>query len=178
MFLTAVSAVSTGENVDFNRDVRPVLSDRCYACHGPDATSLKGELRLDLRDRATVPAASGATAIVPGRPDQSELVRRLGGRNSLRYFAPPALVTSIALSVLLLVLQLTGVVSGLASRVLTVVHAGPALYALVLISGYARPNHSIKESLILATGLAVGSYFAFVYALNLQFPVWPAFLTA
>ena len=53
-----------------------------------------------------------------------------------------------------------------------------ALYALVLISGYARPNHSIKESLILATGLAVGSYFAFVYALNLQFPVWPAFLTA
>ncbi len=53
-----------------------------------------------------------------------------------------------------------------------------AIYALVLIGGYARPNSSIKESLILATILAVGSYFAFVYALNLQFPVWPAFLTA
>lgn len=53
-----------------------------------------------------------------------------------------------------------------------------AIYALVLIAGYARPNCSFKESLILATVLAVGSYGAFVYALNLQFPVWPAFLTA
>lgn len=53
-----------------------------------------------------------------------------------------------------------------------------AIYALVLIAGFARPNCSLKESVILATILAVGSYFAFVYALNLQFPVWPAFLTA
>lgn len=53
-----------------------------------------------------------------------------------------------------------------------------AIYALVLIAGYARPNCSLKESVILATILAVGSYGAFVYALNLQFPVWPAFLTA
>jgi hypothetical protein len=52
-----------------------------------------------------------------------------------------------------------------------------AIYALVLIAGYARPNCSLKESVILATILAVGSYGAFVYALNLQFPVWPAFLT-
>lgn len=53
-----------------------------------------------------------------------------------------------------------------------------AIYALVIIAGYARPNSSLKESVILATILAVGSYGAFVYALNLQFPVWPAFLTA
>lgn len=53
-----------------------------------------------------------------------------------------------------------------------------AIYALTLIAGYARPNSSLKESVVLATILAVGSYFAFVYALNLQFPVWPAFLTA
>jgi Tripartite tricarboxylate transporter TctB family len=53
-----------------------------------------------------------------------------------------------------------------------------ATYALVLIAGYARPNCSLKESVILATILAVGSYGAFVYALKLQFPVWPAFLTA
>jgi len=74
--LTAAPAMAAGL-VDFNREVRPVLSDRCYACHGPDATSLKGGLRLDLREQATAPAKSGATAIVPGRPDQSELVRRL-----------------------------------------------------------------------------------------------------
>ncbi|MES2842786.1 MAG: tripartite tricarboxylate transporter TctB family protein [Pseudomonadota bacterium] len=53
-----------------------------------------------------------------------------------------------------------------------------AIYGLVIISGFARPNSSIKESLMLATLLAVGSYGAFVYMLNLQFPVWPAFLTA
>jgi hypothetical protein len=53
-----------------------------------------------------------------------------------------------------------------------------AIYALVIIAGYARLNCSFKESVILATILAIGSYGAFVYALNLQFPVWPAFLTA
>ena len=53
-----------------------------------------------------------------------------------------------------------------------------AIYGLVIIAGYARPKCDIKESLILATLLAVGSYGAFVYMLNLQFPVWPAFLTA
>lgn len=51
-----------------------------------------------------------------------------------------------------------------------------ALYALVIIAGYARPGHKIKESVVLATILAVGSYGAFVYALNLQFPVLPWFL--
>jgi hypothetical protein len=51
-----------------------------------------------------------------------------------------------------------------------------AIYALVIIAGMARPKHSLKESLILATILAVGSYVGFVYLLNLQFPVWPAFL--
>jgi len=53
-----------------------------------------------------------------------------------------------------------------------------ALYALVIIAGFAQPGTSIKQSLVLATILAVGSYGAFVYMLNLQFPVWPAFLTA
>lgn len=53
-----------------------------------------------------------------------------------------------------------------------------AIYGLVIISGFARPNSSVKESLMLATLLAIGSYGAFVYMLNLQFPVWPAFLTA
>lgn len=51
-----------------------------------------------------------------------------------------------------------------------------AIYGLVIIAGYARPGHSLKESIVLATFLAVGSYGAFVYALNLQFPVLPWFL--
>jgi hypothetical protein len=51
-----------------------------------------------------------------------------------------------------------------------------AIYALVIIAGMARPKHSLKESIILATILAVASYVGFVYMLNLQFPVWPAFV--
>ncbi|OSZ68046.1 tripartite tricarboxylate transporter TctB family protein [Hydrogenophaga sp. IBVHS2] len=53
-----------------------------------------------------------------------------------------------------------------------------ALYVLVVVAGFAQPGSKIKHSLVLATVLAVGSYGAFVYMLNLQFPVWPAFLTA
>lgn len=52
-----------------------------------------------------------------------------------------------------------------------------AIYALVIIAGYARSGHRLKESLVLATVLAAGSYGAFVYALNLQFPVLPWFLS-
>ena len=52
-----------------------------------------------------------------------------------------------------------------------------AIFGLVIISSYARPNASLKEALILSTILSIGSYVGFVYLLNLQFPVWPAFLT-
>lgn len=64
---------------------------------------------------------------------RGELVRRLGGRNSLRYFAPPALLLSSALSLVLLVLELTGVVSGLAAWLLSVVYLGPVLYGVLLL---------------------------------------------
>lgn len=51
-----------------------------------------------------------------------------------------------------------------------------AIYGLVLIASYGRVGASFKESLVLATVLAVGSYAVFVWALNLQFPVWPSFI--
>ena len=63
--------------VDFNRDVRPILSDTCFACHGPDEAKRKSGLRLDNKDDAFKPAKSGETAIVPGKPDASELVKRV-----------------------------------------------------------------------------------------------------
>src|SRR5262249_2861912 len=59
--------------VDFNRAVRPVLSDACFACHGPDAKKRKGGLRLDVRDKTH----EKGKLLVPGNPDQSELIRRL-----------------------------------------------------------------------------------------------------
>ena len=64
---------------------------------------------------------------------RGELVRRLGGRNSLRYFAPPALVLASALSLVLIALELTGVVSGVAAWLLSVVYLGPVLYAVLLL---------------------------------------------
>src|SRR5690606_2788383 len=75
--------------VDFAREVRPILSDRCFACHGPDAAKREAGLRLDVRDVAVRALASGRTAIVPGKPDQSELLRRLTAHD-LDERMPPA----------------------------------------------------------------------------------------
>ena len=75
--LALASSVSASPKADFNRDIRPLLSDNCFACHGPDAKKVKGGLRLDLREVATKPLKSDKTAIVPGKPAESELVRRI-----------------------------------------------------------------------------------------------------
>lgn len=72
------------EKLRFNRDVRPILSEHCYACHGPDKNQRKADLRLD--DRA---AAVESKAFVPGKPDESALVQRIHSEDAdLRM--PPA----------------------------------------------------------------------------------------
>ena len=63
--------------ISFERDIQPILSENCYHCHGPDGEARKAKLRLDRRDSALAPAQSGATAIVPSKPDDSELVARI-----------------------------------------------------------------------------------------------------
>ena len=63
--------------IEFNRDIRPILSDNCYACHGPDSGKRKAGLRFDLKDGAVAKLKSGNVAIVPGHPEQSALVERI-----------------------------------------------------------------------------------------------------
>ncbi len=64
---------SRAGEVDFARDVRPILSDKCYACHGPDQTSRKSKLRLDTRAGTFQGGRSGFPAVVPGEREESEL---------------------------------------------------------------------------------------------------------
>ena len=63
--------------VDFNRDIQPILSNKCYPCHGPDDGKREAGLRLDDAKIATGKLESGAVAIVPHKPDASELIRRV-----------------------------------------------------------------------------------------------------
>jgi hypothetical protein len=73
----AAAPARAADRVDFSRDVRPLLSHACFKCHGPDERANRAGLRLDVRDAATASADSGKVAIVPGKPEQSELVRRI-----------------------------------------------------------------------------------------------------
>lgn len=72
------------EKLEYNRDIRPLLSDHCFKCHGPDSAARKADLRLDVRD-----AAIAANAIVPGKPDESELIRRLFTADPDEVMPPP-----------------------------------------------------------------------------------------
>jgi hypothetical protein len=65
------------DEIDFNRDIRPILSDRCFKCHGPDVATREGKLGLDTRTDATRELPNGNHAVVPGKPQASELVYRV-----------------------------------------------------------------------------------------------------
>jgi mono/diheme cytochrome c family protein len=72
----AASPVSAGR-VDFDRDIRPILADKCFACHGPDAVNNRSPLRFDSEAHAMADLGDGRHAIVRSHPEQSELVRRV-----------------------------------------------------------------------------------------------------
>ena len=70
------------KTIDFARQIRPILSDNCFACHGPDDKARKGKLRLDLREDLLKPAKSGKMPVVPGKVEESELLRRIHSTDS------------------------------------------------------------------------------------------------
>lgn len=85
----AGTAVVAGETVDFNFEVRPLLSDRCFFCHGPDEKARKAKLRLDQREDVFAPRKGGTHVVVPGNPDASELVKRLFSKDPEEVMPPP-----------------------------------------------------------------------------------------
>src|SRR5215510_4638429 len=73
----AVQNSAPARQIDFNRDIRPILTDKCWGCHGLDATAKKIRLRLDSETAATADLGRGRRAIVPGNVEQSQLARRI-----------------------------------------------------------------------------------------------------
>lgn len=71
------------DRVSYNFHIRPILSDKCFACHGPDKNKLQAGLRLDLAESAyaPLPETPGAFAIVPGKPEASELMKRITSKD-------------------------------------------------------------------------------------------------
>ena len=75
--------------VDFKTEIRPILSNRCFACHGPDEAHVESGLRLHEFSLATAPAESGAKAIVPKNLSESELIRRIASNDESERMPPP-----------------------------------------------------------------------------------------
>src|SRR3954464_7333137 len=67
---------ATAATVDYARDVRPILSDKCYHCHGPDEKARKAKLRLDTKE-GVFRVKDGKAVVVPGKSVESELIRRI-----------------------------------------------------------------------------------------------------
>ena len=78
------------DTVDFNFHVKPILSDRCFACHGPDANTRKAELRLDIEESAFAELSNGNHAFVSGNPNSSQSVLRILSEDPEITMPPPA----------------------------------------------------------------------------------------
>ncbi len=90
LLLGLVPSGGHGAEIDFSRQVRPILAQYCFKCHGPDDLQRQAGLRLDQREAAVAPAESGARAIVPGQAATSELLRRIDSPDEDQVMPPPA----------------------------------------------------------------------------------------
>jgi hypothetical protein len=81
--------LSAASSVSFTRDVRPILSDRCFSCHGPEAATRKAGLRFDIEDGPKKPRGTRAPVIVPGNVAASEILKRVAPEVPGRRMPPP-----------------------------------------------------------------------------------------
>lgn len=89
LLVVAMSPSLLAEELSFNRDIRPILSENCFQCHGQDPQHREADLRLDVREEA-IKDLGGYRAIVPGKPESSELVARLIAHDPDKKMPPPA----------------------------------------------------------------------------------------
>jgi Protein of unknown function (DUF1553)/Protein of unknown function (DUF1549)/Concanavalin A-like lectin/glucanases superfamily/Planctomycete cytochrome C len=89
-------AASVPDRVDFNHHIRPLLSDRCFFCHGPDEKGRKGKLRLDTPEGAFKALDGGISVIKPGDPAKSEIIRRITSTDPDEMMPPPKSHLSLA----------------------------------------------------------------------------------
>ncbi len=91
LFLIAIALplAASAAGVDFAREIRPLLSEHCFACHGPDSGKRKAGLRLDEKESAFGKMESGEIAIVPGDLEKSELLRRIASTDKDEVMPPP-----------------------------------------------------------------------------------------
>lgn len=83
-FLASCSVFAADKRVEFNRDIRPILAAKCYACHGPDEDKREADLRLDVRAEAV------KSAIKPGQPEASEVWKRITHTDPDDVMPPPS----------------------------------------------------------------------------------------
>src|SRR5205823_222600 len=82
-------ASAANPTVKFNRDIRPIMSDTCFRCHGPDQRARMAGMRLDIRDEALKPTKSGVIPLVPGDPEKSAIVQRIFSPTPAKLMPPP-----------------------------------------------------------------------------------------
>lgn len=90
LILVLLPLTAAAQSVEFNRDIRPILSDKCYTCHGPSSVNRQANLRFDIESGAKIDLPHGRHVIAPGHADQSELYRRISSDNKAVRMPPAA----------------------------------------------------------------------------------------
>ncbi len=86
--LLVAPAAAADKRIDFNQDIRPILSDHCFQCHGPDAAKRKADLRLDTRE-GLFSKIDDVYPVVPGQPEQSDMILRVRSEDREEIMPPP-----------------------------------------------------------------------------------------